>query len=133
MTAGADEQGGAGAGGGQGGAVQRRHLSRHQAPGEMMTHCYMITCRVKDTVKFGCRPTLSTKKFDFVPLSCPYSILMYLPRVILGYQDSYFSTNPDYESKLKSLKDMGVDEGAARVALSSCSWDVNRATEQLFN
>merc|ERR1711902_229589 len=42
-------------------------------------------------------------------------------------------TNPDYESKLKSLKDMGVDEGAARVALSSCSGDVNRATEQLFN
>jgi len=42
-------------------------------------------------------------------------------------------SNPDYESKLKSLKDMGVDEGAARVALSSCSWDVNRATEQLFN
>jgi len=42
-------------------------------------------------------------------------------------------TNPDYEIKLKALKDMGVDEGAARVALSSCSWDVNRATEQLFN
>lgn len=42
-------------------------------------------------------------------------------------------SNPDYESKLTSLKDMGVDEGAARVALSSCSWDVNRATEQLFN
>merc|ERR1711935_813967 len=42
-------------------------------------------------------------------------------------------SNPDYESKLKSLKDMGVDEGAARVALSSCSWDVHKATEQLFN
>ena len=41
--------------------------------------------------------------------------------------------NPDYDSKLKSLKDMGVDENAARVALSSCNWDVNRATEQLFN
>ena len=42
-------------------------------------------------------------------------------------------SNPDYESKLKSLKDMGVDESAARVALSSCSWDVHKATEQLFN
>ena len=42
-------------------------------------------------------------------------------------------SNPDYEAKLSSLKDMGVDEGAARVALSTCSWDVNRATEQLFN
>ena len=42
-------------------------------------------------------------------------------------------SNPDYESKLKSLKDMGVDEGAARVALSSCNWDVHKATEQLFN
>lgn len=28
---------------------------------------------------------------------------------------------------------MGVEEQAARVALSSCNWDVNRATEQLFN
>ena len=42
-------------------------------------------------------------------------------------------SNPDYESKLKSLKDMGVDEGAAMVALSSCNWDVHKATEQLFN
>ena len=29
--------------------------------------------------------------------------------------------------------DMGVEEGPARVALSSCGWDINRATEQLFN
>ena len=42
-------------------------------------------------------------------------------------------SNPDYESKLKSLKDMGVEEGSARVALSSCNWDVHKATEQLFN
>merc|ERR1712025_607893 len=42
-------------------------------------------------------------------------------------------TNPDYETKLRRLKDMGVDDNAARVALSSCNWDVYRATEQLFN
>ena len=42
-------------------------------------------------------------------------------------------SNPDYESKLKSLREMGVDENAARVALSSCSWDINKATESLFN
>lgn len=41
--------------------------------------------------------------------------------------------NPEFEALLSKLKDMGVEEGAARVALSSCSWDINRATEQLFN
>ncbi len=42
-------------------------------------------------------------------------------------------SNPEYNSLLKRLEDMGVHKEAARVALSSCSWDINRATEQLFN
>jgi hypothetical protein len=29
--------------------------------------------------------------------------------------------------------DMGVEETAARVALSSCAWDLQKATETLFN
>ena len=41
--------------------------------------------------------------------------------------------NPEYEKMIDKLKDMGFEEGPARVALSSCSWDINRATEQLFN
>ena len=41
--------------------------------------------------------------------------------------------NPDFDKKLKSLEDMGVHRESARVALSSCSWDMNRATDQLFN
>jgi ubiquitin-conjugating enzyme (huntingtin interacting protein 2) len=40
---------------------------------------------------------------------------------------------PELDSMLRKLKDMGVDENKARVALSSCSWDIARATEQLFN
>ena len=40
---------------------------------------------------------------------------------------------PELEELLKKLQEMGVDENAARVALSSCSWDITRATEQLFN
>lgn len=42
-------------------------------------------------------------------------------------------SNPEFDSLIKRLEDMGVDRGAARVALSSCSWDINKATEQLFN
>jgi len=42
-------------------------------------------------------------------------------------------TNPEFDSMLRKLRDMGVDESAARVALSSCSWDINRATERLFS
>ena len=34
---------------------------------------------------------------------------------------------------LRQLQDMGVAEEAARVALSSCAWDLQKATEQLFN
>ena len=41
--------------------------------------------------------------------------------------------NSDFDSLLTRLKDMGVDEDSARVALSSCSWDITKATEQLFN
>ncbi|QQP42328.1 Ubiquitin-conjugating enzyme E2-22kDa-like protein [Caligus rogercresseyi] len=31
------------------------------------------------------------------------------------------------------LQEMGVDEAKARIALSSCSWDLHKATEQLFS
>ena len=40
--------------------------------------------------------------------------------------------NQEYEGMISKLKDMGFEEGPARVALSSCNWDINRATEQLF-
>lgn len=40
---------------------------------------------------------------------------------------------PEFDALLRKLKDMGIDESAARVALSSCSWDINKATEQLFS
>jgi len=40
---------------------------------------------------------------------------------------------PEYEAMLRQLQDMGVEEGAARVALSSCGWDLQKATETLFN
>ena len=40
---------------------------------------------------------------------------------------------PGFTALLQQLKDMGVDESAARVALSSCGWDINKATEQLFS
>ncbi len=39
----------------------------------------------------------------------------------------------DFEAQIRRLMDMGVAESDARVALSSCSWDLTRATEQLFN
>nr|AGN29610.1 ubiquitin-conjugating enzyme E2- 22kDa-like protein [Acartia pacifica] len=41
--------------------------------------------------------------------------------------------NPAFDKMLSQLKDMGVEETAARVALSSCAWDLQKATEQLFN
>ena len=41
--------------------------------------------------------------------------------------------NPDFDKMLRQLQDMGVAEEAARVALSSCAWDLQKATEQLFN
>jgi ubiquitin-conjugating enzyme (huntingtin interacting protein 2) len=42
-------------------------------------------------------------------------------------------SNLEYDNLLSQLKGMGVEENPARVALSSCSWDITRATEQLFN
>lgn len=42
-------------------------------------------------------------------------------------------TDAEFNKMLRQLKDMGVDENSARVALSSCSWDLHKATEQLFN
>lgn len=47
--------------------------------------------------------------------------------------ESYYLQNPDFDKMLRQLRDMGVEEGAARVALSSCAWDLQKATEQLFN
>lgn len=41
--------------------------------------------------------------------------------------------HPEFDTMLRQLQDMGVDEGAARVALSSCAWDMQKATDQLFN
>ena len=46
---------------------------------------------------------------------------------------SNYLQNPDFDKMLRQLRDMGVEEGAARVALSSCAWDMQKATEQLFN
>jgi len=40
--------------------------------------------------------------------------------------------NPELDDKIQCLKDMGVDEHQARVALSSYNWDLTRATEHLF-
>jgi len=41
--------------------------------------------------------------------------------------------NPQFDTMMKQLRDMGIEEGAARVALSSCAWDMQRATDQLFS
>ena len=41
--------------------------------------------------------------------------------------------NAEYDGMLKKMVDMGVDESAARVALSTCSWDIAAATEQIFS
>lgn len=41
--------------------------------------------------------------------------------------------NLDFDKMLRQLQDMGVEEGPARVALSSCAWDLQKATETLFN
>lgn len=39
----------------------------------------------------------------------------------------------DFDDKIKRLEDMGVDEHKARAALSSCSWNLEKATELLFS
>jgi len=41
--------------------------------------------------------------------------------------------HPEFDTMLRQLKDMGIEEGKARVALSSCAWDMQKATDQLFN
>jgi len=41
--------------------------------------------------------------------------------------------NPEFDSKIHRLIDMGVDQDQARVALSTYNWDLVRATEQLFS
>ncbi len=43
------------------------------------------------------------------------------------------SRNQDFEAKIDRLKDMGVEEEAARVALSSCNWDLDAATHKIFS
>eukprot|EP00096_Caligus_rogercresseyi_P014090 TRINITY_DN6621_c0_g1_i1.p1 TRINITY_DN6621_c0_g1~~TRINITY_DN6621_c0_g1_i1.p1 ORF type:complete len:201 (-),score=63.90 TRINITY_DN6621_c0_g1_i1:411-1013(-) len=49
--------------------------------------------------------------------------------VFAGAQDS----NSEFDFMLRQLQEMGVDEAKARIALSSCSWDLHKATEQLFS
>ncbi len=41
--------------------------------------------------------------------------------------------NRDLSAKIDRLKDMGVEEEAARVALSSCNWDLDAATHKIFS
>lgn len=40
---------------------------------------------------------------------------------------------PELESKIRQLLDMGFDEARARTALSSTSWDVQKAVDQLMS
>jgi len=40
--------------------------------------------------------------------------------------------HPEFDTMLRQLKDMGIEEGSARVALSSCGWDLQKATDALF-
>lgn len=43
------------------------------------------------------------------------------------------SSNPDFASKMRKLREMGVEEEAARAALSSCDWDLDAATHKIFS
>ncbi|XP_050361061.1 ubiquitin-conjugating enzyme E2-22 kDa isoform X2 [Nymphalis io] len=38
----------------------------------------------------------------------------------------------EFNQKVQRIQDMGIDEHAARVALSTYDWELERATEQLF-
>ncbi|GAB6027134.1 Ubiquitin-conjugating enzyme E2-22 kDa [Chamberlinius hualienensis] len=40
---------------------------------------------------------------------------------------------PECDEKIRRLMLIGVDEHNARVALSACSWDIEKATDQLFS
>lgn len=37
-----------------------------------------------------------------------------------------------HSTVLSSFQDMGVTENNARIALSSCEWDVTKATDRIF-
>jgi len=41
--------------------------------------------------------------------------------------------NHEYESRVRRLSDMGIDEMAARTTLSTHNWDLQRATEVYFS
>jgi len=43
------------------------------------------------------------------------------------------TVNTEYEQKIRRLMDLGVTEMNARASLSSCDWDLERATEQIFS
>ena len=43
------------------------------------------------------------------------------------------TTDPNFTNLIQKLKERGVEESAAMVALSSNGWDINKATEQLFS
>lgn len=42
-------------------------------------------------------------------------------------------SNSDFAEKVRHLRDMGVNEMQALVALSSCNWEMVQAIEQLFS
>ncbi|KAF2366509.1 Ubiquitin-conjugating enzyme E2 [Trinorchestia longiramus] len=41
--------------------------------------------------------------------------------------------NPDFDKKICTLLDLGVEKHQALVALSACHWDFERALEQIFS
>lgn len=40
---------------------------------------------------------------------------------------------PEFDEKVCKLRDMGFEEHTARSALSSCQWNLEKATETLFS
>ena len=40
---------------------------------------------------------------------------------------------PEFDEKVRRLRDMGFEEHKARSALSSCEWSLEKATETLFS
>jgi len=49
------------------------------------------------------------------------------------YAGSAMAVEPDYDSKVKQLVDMGFESHKSRVALSSHLWNVEQAIESLYN
>ncbi|XP_018018818.1 ubiquitin-conjugating enzyme E2 K [Hyalella azteca] len=41
--------------------------------------------------------------------------------------------NPDFDKKIHTLLDLGVEKHQALVALSACDWNLDRALEQIFS